>query len=480
MKRYLALFCAALLCAAFLTACAQDGGSVPDAPDPSSGAPYTSGTQSALPFPVGTLHILSWNSSEGGFFGCSSGMAYYELAQANVFVDASGNQWEDWLILCTDFKTSVQAPLCSVPGCAHADTSCPAYLRSRGGLENFYIGIVNEQLYVLHDFWFELAERSDAGNQPTVWLEAVAMDGSGRTRLAELPPGWRLSEPFLLTDGTALYGQYGDYSDMSTHGIRVDLESGDYTSFSFGLDDSEDLIGALGNRFVLSRLNTVLPELAYPDIVASQERFRLSSFGYSPSALFIRELVLLDPATGTRSNLNEILQPLAGAPEAFDGFFQQEKFYSITGESDGTPQTLWQSDFAKNECRILAQRDPEQDDGWWSVQGLTLFPASYGIEEPYVVVSYWVDNTQQRFLLDVRSGAIRPIALRYRQAYSGTAPVIPLAQTSDVMWLVQTREMPTDWGRYRFSYALATPETVFSGEGDLYPIQMWTPETPLG
>lgn len=486
MKRYCAhwgvLFCAALLCAAALTACARDSGTAPAAPEPSSGTENNSAVHSALPFPVGTLHMLSWGSAEGGFYGCNGGTAYYGLMQANVSVDASGNRWEDWLIVRTDFETRVQAPLCGVPGCTHTDDSCPAFLRSRSSMENFYVGIVNGQLYVLHNFWWELIGRSNAESKPTVWLEAAALDGSGRTRLTELPPEWQLLDAFLLTDGAALYGQYVDWTDSSMHGIRVELESGNYTTFSFGLDGSEELAGALDGQFILSRSNEAFPTLAYPDIIAHQERYSIPNY-YSYVRLS-RKVVLLDPATGTRRSLNETLMPfvddITGSALLYTAFFQQQKYYCITGDAFSQPQIVWQSDPAANESRMLAQNDLDQDQDWWNIQSLTLFPAGSGLEEPYLYGSYWEGNDNYGFLLDVHDGAIRPIALRYQSAYSGTSPVIPLAQTNDGLWLVQTAEVPTVWGRYRFSYALAAPETVFSGKGELYPIQMWTAEAPLG
>lgn len=478
MKRYFAFFCAALLCIAFLTACAQDGDAVPVAPEPPSGTENLSAAQGTLPFPVGTLYAPSWSHSESSLYGCSSGTAYYELEQANVFVDAAGDQWEELLILRTDFATRVQAPLCSVPGCAHTDTGCPAYLRARSDRSTFYLGIVNGQLYVLHTYWREIESPRSAGEKPAAWLEAAAMDGSGRTPLTELPPEWRIPGPFLLTDGTALYGQFVDTSDSSIHGIRIELESGDYTSFSFGLDSGEELVGALGNQFLLSRSNHAIAEIAYPDIISSAERFYLTD--QTAFAQLMNEFVLLNPAAGTRSRLSEALLPLAQGPSPYILFYQQQKYYFVTADTSVLTQRLWQCDFAKNECHILAQRVSDPDGGWWTIGSLTLFPSDSGIEEPYLQGSYWDGDTEQGFLLDVHDGAVYPTALRYRQAYYGTSPVVPLAQTDDGLWLVQTAEMPDSWGRYRFSYALAAPETVFSGEGELYPIQMWMPETPLG
>ena len=455
---------------------------MPTTPEPPALTQADPGTQSALPFPVGTLYTVSWASSESGFSGCSSGTAYYSIVQSNVFIDAAERQWEDWLIVCTDYETRVQAPLCSVPGCTHTDDSCPAFLRSRSSMENFYIGIVNGQLYVLHDYWNELAQRSDADNKPTVWLETAALDGSGRTRLTELPPEWQLTDAFLLTDGTAFYGQYGDQTDMGNHGIRVELESGDYTTFSFGLDDEESLIGSLGSQFLLSRWNNMFPPLAYPDVIAAQERYNLSSFSYS--FFSSRKMILLDPAAGTRRSLNETLLAFMDDDNAYNAlynsFFQQGKYYCTVGNFSTQPQTLWQIDFATGESRVLAQNDPDNGGGWWNMQGLTLFPTGSGIEEPYVNGYYWTNSIQHGFLLNVHDGTIRPIALRYKNAYSGTSPVVPLAQTNDGLWLVQTQEVPVTLGRYRFFYALAEPETVFSGEGELYPIEMWIPEAPLG
>lgn len=482
---FCALFCAVLLCAV-LTACAQSDGAAsaaPTGPEPPSGTENNSAAPGALPFPVGTLRTVSWASNEGGFYGCSSGTAYYGFVQANVSEDASGNRWEDWLIMRTDFETRVQTPLCSVPGCTHKDDSCPAFLRSRSSMEEFLVGIVNGRLYVLHNYWWELIGRSNADTgKPIVWLEEAALDGSGRTRLMELPPEWHLSDEFSLTDGTALYGQYLDWSDSSRHGIRVELGSGEYTTFSFGLDDDEELIGALDNQFILSRSNEMFPTLAYPDVIASQERYNIPN--YFSYVRLTREMVLLDPATGTRRELTESLMPsiddFTMYASLFTAFFQQQKYYSITGDAVSQPQIVLQSDPATGESRLLAQNEHHQDQGFWSIQGLQLFPSDSDAEEPYIYGSYWEDGNNQGFLLDVHDGAMLPIALRYQNAYSGTSPVIPLAQTDDGLWLVQTEEVPTAWGRYRFFYALAAPETVISGEGEVYPIGMWVSETPLG
>ena len=79
------------------------------------------------------------------------------------------------------------------------------------------------------------------------------------------------------------------------------------------------------------------------------------------------------------------------------------------------------------------------------------------------------------------TGTIRRFLLRAEEPYTGgETAALPLARTNGGLWLVPLAAMEDPWGGMRRSYALAAPETVFAGSGELQYIRMWTPPDAMG
>lgn len=476
MKRFAALCTALLGIALLLTACAPQENTVSDEPLQQR----AEAARSELPFAVGRLYDLSWADCFSSLTGCSDGKAFYTLEQSSLTEDPNGAQESTWLILRIDYATGVQSPLCRLPNCTHESADCPALLRGDRYNDSFLLTVAEGQLYVLHTFENEAFEQAgSASQQPTVWLDRTD-NGSSRRRVAELPAGWMLEEDFPVTDGAALYGRYADLSDHSVHGVRVALETGEITSFSFGLDACENLAGALEGQFIMRRSDQDILQFAYPSVMAMERYSVFDSKGIEP--YYLRSLVLYDPAAGTRTDLTGCL-----VPELTNGgyysFLQQGKMYYITSEGIYDPQSVFQVDLAVGTQRILAQFAPPPSSGvsLRSLDRLRLFPAGPDTLEPYVLGSYW-NGYNRYFLLDVRDGSVSEIGLQFT-IYSGEGQgsgSYPVAQTSSGLWLVPVNYTVDPWGNQRWSYGLAAPETVLSGEGEVYPIQMWAPDEPLG
>ena len=76
---------------------------------------------------------------------------------------------------------------------------------------------------------------------------------------------------------------------------------------------------------------------------------------------------------------------------------------------------------------------------------------------------------------------LREVLLRAEEPYTaGETAALPLARTNGGLWLVPVAAMEDPWGGMRRSYALAAPETVFAGSGELQYIRMWTPPDAMG
>ena len=474
MKRITAI-CAALLAAVLLTACMpQDGAALSDAAQP----PRAEDTRSALPFAVGRLYDLSW-ATINPLTGCSDETAFYSLRQLFLTEEEPGERQISWLIMRIDFETRTQAPLCSLPGCAHEGTECPAYLCGVPGKDEFALATVEGRLYVLHTALAQaVGAAGSAETSLTVWLDAAAADGSGRRRVAELPAGWVLSKSFPATDGAALYGQYLDLNDDSVRGVRIALATGEVVSFPFGLDDSEELLGVCGDQFILRRSDEAILQIAYPGVIAPEwNSLLLSEYGsYSPSSL-----LLYDPTAGMRTRLNNGLAQAGLSSMPYYVLAQQGKLYYITTDDFTVPQIVWQIDLAADTARVLAEFPAPSIGGWRSLEALQLCPAGPDTLEPYVLGSWW-DGQSNVFLLDVRDGSVLEIGLRYKDSSGESRCSRPVAQTDSGLWLV-----PVDcifssdpWWIEQYFFALAAPETVVSGEGDLFPIQMWDSPQPLG
>ncbi len=473
MKR-VALFCALLLCALALVSCAPQTSARSDAAEAAPDA-QTQPQQSALPFPVGQMYPLHWGNNAFTRSGCSDGQAYYELLPVCLRDDGFGGLERDWIILRTDFAGRTQAPLCSLPGCMHTDASCPAYLIPDSDRCYFSMELIEGQLYVQHCVYYIDSGAAASEQQPVVYLERVNLDGSGRERLAELPFGW-IEGNFLLCDGAALYGQYIDSRASAAYSVRVDLATGEYTTFSLGLDDSEQLAGSLGNQFLILRSNEYGAfQAAYPDVMGD-ERGRV--FAATDRAASPVSVLLLDPATGARTNLTEHFMGVT--PSVYTMVqLPQGGFYSLLSYPDLQSQTLWQIDPLCGEHRALASFTPPLSYRSGSLDPFQLFSSGSDAVEPYLCVYYW-DDGERYILIGVEDGVLHEIALSCARLDSGTRDALPLAQTDDGMWLVPVRQMEPQFSEQRYAYALASPETVFSGAGDVQPIQMWDAPQALG
>ena len=121
---------------------------------------------------------------------------------------------EDCQLTYTDFTTGVTKPLCPNPDCDHCGPGCASFFYAQIG--NFHMGIISDQLvlvYNVHQPQDPALLSSGEFFPPTIRVETMALDGSGRRVLATLRPVEAEPETgyvsthlsYVLSDGAFLY-----------------------------------------------------------------------------------------------------------------------------------------------------------------------------------------------------------------------------------------------------------------------------------
>lgn len=144
-----------------------------------------------------------------------------------------------------DFATGEQSILCTKPGCAHTDASCPAYMTAirDGCVPGSMLLPVGERLYWLVDGRYNGSDGA--------YVDVSNLDGSDRRRVAEGDDLPELPDADVwYTDGTALYAFLRGGNEISA--LRVD-ESGAAQIFTRNVSDSEDYfaVGCWQDKIVL-------------------------------------------------------------------------------------------------------------------------------------------------------------------------------------------------------------------------------------
>jgi len=469
MKRIFAL----CLVLALLAGCAP----APSAP--SSGAPASSQTVQEPPAPafaVGALDTVQWS---GYGTGSNGGDAYYELAVlAENAAGPDGLTRRVSMLLRTDYATLTQAPLCSVPGCGHSDAACPAYIEGN----NVAAAAIGGNVYLMgsvNGTWFLQNTASPAA---VAYIDVVDASGFRRKRVMEFPQGWEVySDSFSYTDGGALYGSYYDHSENVSGGVRVDLATGEYTVFETGGDS---MLGVSGSGFLMRHYEYPLDVGVYPGVaIGEAEQVR--------SQQMDEWLVQYDLAAGTRTRLGSPQMDWYGEYDGYGylgGMYVRDgKLYQMfiqEDDGDASLKTLLERDVFNGTQRTLASFRPSASVPWLDFGLQDILPACCGEQEPYLWAGAFSTSGAgyvPAYLIDVRDGQLREVLLRAEEPYTGgETAALPLARTNGGLWLVPVAAMEDPWGGMRRSYALAAPETVFAGSGELQYIRMWTPPDAMG
>ena len=153
-------------------------------------------------------------------------------------------------------------------------------------------------------------------------------------------------------------------------------------------------------------------------------------------------------------------------------------------DGDASLKTLLERDIFNGTQRALASFRPSASVPWLDFGLHDILPACCGEQEPYLWAGAFSTSGAgcvPAYLIDVRDGQLREVLLRAEEPYTGgETAALPLARTNGGLWLVPVAAMENPWGGMRRSYALAAPETVFAGSGELQYIRMWTPPDAMG
>lgn len=100
---------------------------------------------------------------------------------------------EDCQLIYTDFTTGATKPLCPDPDCDHCGPDCASFFYAQIG--NFHMGIISDQLVLVYNVHLPQDPALLSSGEffpPTIRVETMALDGSGRRVLATLRR-WRRS-----------------------------------------------------------------------------------------------------------------------------------------------------------------------------------------------------------------------------------------------------------------------------------------------
>lgn len=134
-------------------------------------------------------------------------------------------------LMYTDYATKTRVPLCSSPSCVHQDETCSAwYAYTGGGMLPLVVG----QRLVLAVNGSNDSIAQENATEP--YIEAMALDGTGKEKVISLPDGMMFESPFV-TDDTSFYAicsqtqiDEGGQTVLSQRQlIKFDLEQKNYT-----------------------------------------------------------------------------------------------------------------------------------------------------------------------------------------------------------------------------------------------------------
>lgn len=413
-------------------------------------------------FPVGELRSLTRSSGTAD--------ALYEAAVCTAETNAAtGETVRQKLVVRTDYASLTQRPLCSVPGCAHTDSSCPAF-----------IGAAND-VFAIGDRVFALRSASSisysGASRFGASLDVIDAAGTKRERLVDFPVGWEIyADSLYATDGDALYGRYFDANTNAYQGLRVDLSTGACDSFLLSDYPSNyytDSCGGVGTTLVT--LQTQYPDgaaLVFCPEVARNESYAAYT-NEEPSTF----LTLYDLSTGLRKQVSLPFPPDAYSRYAFSPAMQNGWIYYQleNGESGMTNVVRFHPLTGELQTVLNAE-----DSSRYSIY----YPAGYlpalAPDAHDYLIAFRTEQPTECALIDIQTGELLPVGLHYSSPYDVPLSSTPVACTGDGRFLVPTASLDSAWEE-RLQYALADRDTLISGSAaSLQPVQMWTPEAPLG
>ena len=135
------------------------------------------------------------------------------------------------ILMYTDYATKTRVPLCSSPSCVHQDETCSAWYAYTGG--GMLPLVVGERLVLAVNGSNDSIAQENA-TEP--YIEAMALDGTGKEKVISLPDGMMFESPFV-TDDTSFYAicsqtqiDEGGQTVLSQRQlIKFDLEQKNYT-----------------------------------------------------------------------------------------------------------------------------------------------------------------------------------------------------------------------------------------------------------
>ncbi len=421
------------------------------------------GGEPDAPCAVGALRQVRWAQLQDAFTFAYTADAAYELAPLTQEVDPrTGRTRYESLILKIDYETGVESPLCAVPGCAHEDASCPAFVDTQGvDTQNAVLGVAGDRLLLLR----QAGSLAASIEEQRAWLEAVDTAGGGRVRLCTFPLGceaysWNLCATdgrFLI--GSAYFGQEGRWQ-----GVRVDLDTGELTVFELEPGSIyTEVIAPVGAGLLIRGNRREIDGELCPDAAASE------AWG-SQSTVWL----LYDLATGLRREV-ELPEQIAGdgvvSYQAVDGLLA-----ALRWEHDDAGVPVWRvtlADVRTGETRASYTVCPDANQTYFG--GFVPLEAVDAQQKTFLRVNLGGENENRSVLLDMRDGEANTLG-RYilYPDMQITQGQIPLAQTGDGRWLTAVSALETAWGT-RWNLSLApSPDAPGSA------VSMWAPAAALG
>lgn len=294
---------------------------------------HSGGDSAGEPAPIAQLKTLG--------LGSGNSKGFYRVSQ-----DLNEGDMTYALLLYVDYATKQEVPLCAKPSCAHKSDDCTAYLP--GGSFEYKILAEEDRLFL---FYLPMGggamgEFRD-GTAATPCLYAMKADGTGRTKLLDLPTGAQVFEPIVYGGGKIYAGAETTRMENPGSGLAQSVtENRRLVVFNTIEKTMENvcplhyfdlLVGAYDGRLLLKRFDftedpNALGESAYNTL-----------FAKTPVRLVSR-----DPATG------EEIELIAGKGGDLDDL-------RVAGENvfiGGPASTIRRLTLSDNQVSVLTDKLP--------------------------------------------------------------------------------------------------------------------------
>lgn len=408
--------------------------------------PQEEKVQSQTPsFPVGNLERIYWHGID--VRGSCTKDAFYSIV---VTPPRDKDTLYSALILRIDYKTLTQDVFCDDPQCAHDSQACPAYLGEYASLV-----CIGDKLYT--------KSYGMAFEKNTVIYE-IDIPTKTKRFVAELPASWEVHD-LAYTDGNAFYGEIYNKDANETQNIRVDIKTGETVIYQRFQTDW--IIGSYKNQFVEMIRKGAFSSGLMPD--AAQEEAQ--AVENEKETL----ICLHDPGTNKRTVIYRVPQweqigtnmYAGGSVVVGDVLYWGEPHYTEkSGEIQ--PFVVYSLDLKTGEIQIQGE-----------------FTSTCYLEEEYYPVPTEekrylnirkIDDDVSMLMIDRKTGEVREKSDDRLDDAMG--PVV-LAYIGDDYCLVPTARFE-EWDDVRYEYGIIAIDTLFTGEGEVYPITPWHDPDAMG